>query len=460
MVWMRGRRAVGNERGGGREHCSLLCSPHWTVFAAKSAGEVNIQFRLDNSERSWGIMRRSSRRIKLHVPVGRGWNTSAASRSSPATREQGHVSGPVDYSVFCDLPKTFDCVYHETDRETTYGIAGRALDLLKSYLSNVTKFKVLMSVAINISATHAPPRADPPRTRFGPKSDYPNGDIYLRALPTAAIVSFAMKLSFVDRFAESVDESVEDMDSQTLDRLAVVGSHIYTNGSRIEGKVGAALTEWRDGQETWFSTLRLDPFCTVFQAEMVALQRAIRRVKKGKDGLVNDSVTPDQLWRRAHQARRSHQKDCSDYDKLSLSYAKKVMRTASLEEWQKRYAERSRGEITKCFFRRVEQAYRVLQKIEMTSQMAQTLTGYGGFAQYLHRFKLMDSPHCACDPAKIQDVLHVLEECPMFLREHVALEAEIGVIVGRRNFSTIMDHDKIREKFIGFLIWCSKDIQN
>ncbi|GBP73887.1 Putative 115 kDa protein in type-1 retrotransposable element R1DM [Eumeta japonica] len=32
-------------------------------------------------------------------------------------------------------------------------------------------------------------------------------------------------------------ESVEDMDSQTLDRLAVVGPHIYTDGSRIEGKV-------------------------------------------------------------------------------------------------------------------------------------------------------------------------------------------------------------------------------
>ncbi|GBP98427.1 Putative 115 kDa protein in type-1 retrotransposable element R1DM [Eumeta japonica] len=82
-------------------------------------------------------------------------------------------------------------------------------------------------------------------------------------------------------------ESVEDLDSQTVDRLAVVGPQIYTDGSRIEGKVGAALTEWRDGEETWYSTLRLDPFCTVFQAEMVALQRAIRRVKNGKDGLVN-----------------------------------------------------------------------------------------------------------------------------------------------------------------------------
>ncbi|GBP82533.1 hypothetical protein EVAR_91658_1 [Eumeta japonica] len=85
----------------------------------------------------------------------------------------------------------------------------------------------------------------------------------------------------------------------------------------------------------------------------------------------------------------------------------------------------------------------------MTSLLAQTLTGHGGFSQYLHRFKLKDSPYC-CDPAKIQDVLHVLEECPMFLRERVALETEIGVIVGRGEFPTIVEDDQKRAKFLDF----------
>ncbi|GBP28858.1 Retrovirus-related Pol polyprotein from type-1 retrotransposable element R1 [Eumeta japonica] len=126
------------------------------------------------------------------------------------------------------------------------------------------------------------------------------------------------------------------------------------------------------------------------------------------------------------------------------------IRAASLEEWQERYAEGGTGEITKCFFPRVEQAYRVLRKTEMTSHLAQTLTGHGGFSQYLHRFKLKDSPYCACDPAKIQDVLHVLEECPMFLRERVALETEIGVIVGRGEFPAIVCDDQKRAKFLDF----------
>ncbi|GBP27667.1 RNA-directed DNA polymerase from mobile element jockey [Eumeta japonica] len=52
-----------------------------------------------------------------------------------------------------------------------------------------------------------------------------------------------------------------------------------------------ATQNWCDpdrvGEETWYSTLRLDSFCTVFQMEMVALQRSIRRMRNGEDGLVN-----------------------------------------------------------------------------------------------------------------------------------------------------------------------------
>ncbi|GBP79509.1 hypothetical protein EVAR_58520_1 [Eumeta japonica] len=103
-------------------------------------------------------------------------------------------------------------------------------------------------------------------------------------------------------------------------------------------------------------------------------------------------------------------------------------------------------------FPRVEKAYRVLGGIEMTSHMAQILTDHGGFAQYLFRFKLRDSPHCAYDPAEIQDVLHVLEDCDMFLRERAALEPWIGVAISRRHFPEILDDAGKKEKFIAYCI--------
>ncbi|GBP96819.1 Putative 115 kDa protein in type-1 retrotransposable element R1DM [Eumeta japonica] len=265
-------------------------------------------------------------------------------------------------------------------------------------------------------------------------------------------------------------ESVEDLDPSTVDRLAIVGPHIYTDGSKTEGKVGAALTEWRDEMESGNSTFRLESFCTVFQAEMFALHKAIKRVKKGKDRLVNifsDSKSSLQMKCaysvRAHAGTTGNEradelarnaalkkKTAADYDRYPLSYAKKVIRAASLGEWQQRYTEGGTGEITKCFFPRVEGAYRVLSRFTITPPIAQTLTGHGGFAQYLNRFKLKDSPYCACAPDKVQDVLHVLEECPIFGRERAETEAGTGVVVARHGFPALLDDERNRKIFLEF----------
>ncbi|GBP55549.1 Retrovirus-related Pol polyprotein from type-1 retrotransposable element R1 3 [Eumeta japonica] len=137
-----------------------------------------------------------------------------------------------------------------------------------------------------------------------------------------------------------------------------------------------------------------------------------------------------------------------------MTHAKKVV--TSLEEWQQRYAEGSTGEIIKCFFSRVEQAYTVLRKIEKEPQVAQTLTGHGRFAQYLYRFKLRDSPYCAFDPVKIQDLLHILEDCDMLHRERAALETVIDVRIERRNFQEILEDVTKREKF---LVFCAKVVE-
>ncbi|GBP75645.1 hypothetical protein EVAR_28857_1 [Eumeta japonica] len=61
----------------------------------------------------------------------------------------------------------------------------------------------------------------------------------------------------------------------------------------------------------------------------------------------------DELARNAALKRKT----AADYDRFLLSYTKKAIRAASLDEWQQRYAEGNTGEITKCFFPRVVDAY-------------------------------------------------------------------------------------------------------
>ncbi|GBP64998.1 Uncharacterized RNA-binding protein C365.04c [Eumeta japonica] len=95
-------------------------------------------------------------------------------------------------------------------------------------------------------------------------------------------------------------ESIEDLDPTMMDRLTIDGPHIYTDGNGTEGKVAS-----RDIQDI------------VTHAGTMGNERA------------------DELARNAALKKKM----VADYDRFSLSFAKKAIRAASLEEWQKRYVE-------------------------------------------------------------------------------------------------------------------------
>ncbi|GBP01739.1 hypothetical protein EVAR_72846_1 [Eumeta japonica] len=174
-----------------------------------------------------------------------------------------------------------------------------------------------------------------------------------------------------------------------ISRLCIRGS---SKGAGMGPVPGAALTEWRDGRGDVGDT----------------------EVKNGKDGLVNifsDSRSslevlagPKTYHPLAHEASATSPR--------SLWKAGLLERMPESRETSARTS--SPGAPPSPSRQRTMTGFRCRTRKEMTSHLAQTLTGHGGFSQYLHRFKLKDSPYCACDPAKIQDVLHVLEECQCF----------------------------------------------
>ncbi|GBP22504.1 Tigger transposable element-derived protein 6 [Eumeta japonica] len=218
------------------------------------------------------------------------------------------------------------------------------------------------------------------------------------------------ELSYPTHVLEIGFESVEELDFHTLDCLVVVGPHIYTDNSRIEGKISPGGVD--RPQDPLAHETRRDI------SEIVAEGRAARLFWVRAHARITGNEYADELARHAAVTKKT----AADYDKFLLSFAKKVIRAANLEEWQERYAEGSIGEITECFFPRMEQA-----------------------------FKLKDL-YCACDLAKTQDVLHVLEECDMFLWGRTVLEAEIGVRIARRHFPEIL---KDTAKIIKLLEFCS-----
>ncbi|CAH2216320.1 jg27124 [Pararge aegeria aegeria] len=93
-------------------------------------------------------------------------------------------------------------------------------------------------------------------------------------------------------FNKSIDYScIDSLNLETMQKHRIEGAFIFTDGSKIKGKVGAAISVWEGGGETKAIKLQQEqePFCTVFQAELYALDSHIKDKNIQKSNLYSDS---------------------------------------------------------------------------------------------------------------------------------------------------------------------------
>nr|GBP86159.1 Retrovirus-related Pol polyprotein from type-1 retrotransposable element R1 4 [Eumeta japonica] len=126
-----------------------------------------------------------------------------------------------------------------------------------------------------------------------------------------------------------------------------------------------------------------------------------------------------------------------DYEKIPLSWVKSKIREETILKWQTRYDSSQTGAITKTFFPDAKKAYATIRKLKPTPVQTQIFTGHTGIAEYLHRFKLLQSPSCECDADKIESVWHIILECPRYEvarydLEHREPRKKSGILVIRR----------------------------
>ncbi|CAH2091712.1 unnamed protein product [Euphydryas editha] len=292
-------------------------------------------------------------------------------------------------------------------------------------------------------------------------------------------------------------ECLLNLNPETLEKHHIDGPLIYTDGSKIEGKVGAALTWWDQGREARYSTFRLEPHNTVFQSEMYALFRAVDMVRKSKESSINilsDSRSSLDLlksplathplamemkrcirqiqeenrsvrffWLKAHVGIPGNEradelakkaaltkKSAPDYNKVPISYVRRQIREETVRLWQDRYNSSQTGSVTKIFLPDAKTACKLVRKVTLTPVDTQILTGHGGFAAYLHRFHLKDSPSCVCDPNCEETVLHIVLECPRFGKGRLDLEIKLQRKLDQPSLHTIMENEADRTSFLAF----------
>lgn len=280
---------------------------------------------------------------------------------------------------------------------------------------------------------------------------------------------------------------------------------IYTDGSRIEGKVGAAVSIWEGGTEVKFRKLKLESYCTVFQAELYALevatQWALENIKSEiwilsdsryaldliKSGKVSHPLaysirknigavraqgrTIKLYWIKAHAGNEGNEradslakqaalnsKTAATYDACPVSYAKRMIRAETQNQWQQRYDEQTTASTTKFFLPDVKKAHKIMVATEITPILTQILSGHGGFLKYLHRFKLKESPLCKCGMDKDEEPIHLLVECPRFDRQRHEFVNRFDLDLNSKTLKDIFGRTHFRPKFIEFATKITKII--
>ncbi|XP_045457894.1 uncharacterized protein LOC123668146 [Melitaea cinxia] len=280
--------------------------------------------------------------------------------------------------------------------------------------------------------------------------------------------------------------------------------NIFTDGSKIEGKVGAALSVWTGAAEARTLKLALPSYCTVYQAELLAICRAARMAADnlaGSVGIYSDSLSAlltlknlkalhplavearehlrrallrdkhiELFWIKAHAGLEGNEradhlakeaalksKRTFDYDSCPVSFIKRSIRMQSLDEWNQRYRAGETAGVTRVFFPDATAAHRIIAKIKVDRFVTQVLTGHGGFSEYLYRFKCKESPSCVCDPECSESVLHVLLDCPTIEYERLRLESRLGAKLTKNTLPKLLENTNTRELFLQFYNIIAKD---
>jgi ribonuclease HI len=244
-------------------------------------------------------------------------------------------------------------------------------------------------------------------------------------------------------------------------------TNIYTDGSKLEtDDVGSAFVVHHPSGRVEPKKYRLGTYCTVFQAELLALDQAVHWIELNattdvtifSDSLssiqaiqnrsnthplvhsihqtlnrINDRIKVRFSWVKAHVGIQGNeladsaaktaavQKRAQAYVQFPLSYAKHRIKQETMDLWQTEYSESDTGSTTKSFFPSLKSIQQFRTHCEPSFEMTQILTGHGFHLQYLKRFKVQEREACPCGEA-VQDVHHLLKSCPKYARPRMTYE--------------------------------------
>jgi ribonuclease HI len=264
--------------------------------------------------------------------------------------------------------------------------------------------------------------------------------------------------------ADTVTRMIENTEEKS--RL-----QMYTDGSKTEKGVGAAIAVFESSLHTNHVQCRLNKSCSNNQAEQLAILTALKytenmqTTEKTVTIFTDSLITLDSLrnvnihtylieeirkklnemtkmnwkinlrWVKAHVGIRGNEladklaKNAAANENIKESYngipknvILKELEEESVTKWQREWTNSAKGRITKDFFPEVKE--RLSMKINLTQNFTAMVTDHGKTNSYLHRFKIIKAPTCPCgnsDP----NIDHLLFNCELLNKERNLLKQSI-----------------------------------
>ncbi|GFX98807.1 uncharacterized protein TNCV_1503831 [Trichonephila clavipes] len=237
----------------------------------------------------------------------------------------------------------------------------------------------------------------------------------------------------------------------------------YTDGSKIDGRVGFVFVVFRSGVESENFQFRIRDECTVFVAELLCLNFAIKwiseqnsviseylictdslssldslkcisssnniiiEIQKQLKSLRDKNISIDFAFVRGHTGvfgneradwlAKAATKRKIDIDvNIPKLFYKKITNERMMKCWNQEYLISNKGSITKKFFPTINKRLSC-HHFYTNYKLTQFLTGHGNFKSYLNKFNLAPSSFCDCNIGGEENVEHVILLCSKYVRE-------------------------------------------
>jgi ribonuclease HI len=241
---------------------------------------------------------------------------------------------------------------------------------------------------------------------------------------------------------------------------------IYTDGSKMEGRVGFAFVTFYEEEEICNEFYRLPDFCSVFQAELLAIRKALEyilvkelspitlfsdskssieaiRQRKPSNKIVSDiqglflqlQCNNQQIvikWIKAHEGHFGNEradelaKNATQIDDIlphisaPPSFVTFELCKKFKELWNRYWQRSTKGRWTYKCFPTIGDRFKC--QISINHELTQLLSNHGKHRQYLARFKITQMAHCRFCMTTVESFDHLLFDCNQFAISRFALE--------------------------------------